>query len=85
MNKVYVCYMVSTGIDNTTNILGVYDSLDKAICRNFRAYWNILNNEIIFDKGFNRASGNGHILYEYNGTITFKVQGIDLNKDITLN
>ena len=49
MNKVYVCYMVSTGIDNTTNILGVYDSLDKAICRNFRAYWNILNNERIFD------------------------------------
>jgi hypothetical protein len=77
--------MVSTGIDNTTNILGVYDSLDRAIGRNSRAYWNIINNEKTFDKDFNTTTGSGHILFEYNGSVSFKIQEIDLNKDITLN
>ena len=27
MSKVYVVYMVSKGIDDTTNILGVYDDM----------------------------------------------------------
>lgn len=85
MSKVYVCYMVSSGIDNTTNILGVYDSFERAIGRNARAYWNIMNNEVTFDGNFNRSTGSGHILFEYNGSITFKIQEIDLNKDITLN
>ena len=85
MSKVYVCYMISTGIDNTTNILGVYDSFEKAVGRNARAFNNIVFNEKTFERDFNTSTGFGYILFEYNGSLKLKVQEIDLNKDITLN
>lgn len=85
MSKVYVCYMISKGLDDSTNILSAFDSYDKAISRNRRAYNNILTNEKTVGSDFDSETGTAHIYFEYNGSVTFKIKELNLNFDITLN
>ena len=85
MKKVYVCYMISKGLDDSTNILSAFDTFEKAVSRNRRAYNNILCNEKTIGSDFDEFTGTGHIYFEYNGSVTFKVKALNLNFDVTLN
>lgn len=85
MGKVYVVYMVSKGIDDTTNILGVYDTREKAEGKLLRSYTNIINNMPYRQGDYSKELGRASIYFDYNGESKFYLKEVDLNYDNTLN
>lgn len=86
MSKVYVVYMVSKGIDDTTNILGVYDSKERAKGHLYRAYHNIINAlPTLPSSWYSEGQGKAIIYFEYNSESAFYIKEMELNYDRTLN
>lgn len=86
MSKVYVVYMVSKGIDDTTNILGVYDSKERAEGHLYRAYHNIINAlPTLPNSWYSEGKGKAIIYFEYNSESAFYIKEMELNYDRTLN
>lgn len=85
MDTVFIVYTVSKGLDDTTNILGVFKDPIKAENCLVRAFQNISKQIPCVTANFIKGTRIGHIIFEHQGEMFFYLKEYEINKDLTLH